>query len=101
MTLKIELHGVEKVYQTAQGEVDALSDINLSVEEGEFLMHHRPFWVWEIDSPANISGFVPAEYRRSGDSHERSKFSPNQRSRISGICHLPLANSLGQCNFWS
>ncbi|GAH10409.1 unnamed protein product, partial [marine sediment metagenome] len=36
-TLKIELHGVEKVYQTAQGEVDALSDITLSVEEGEFL----------------------------------------------------------------
>jgi NitT/TauT family transport system ATP-binding protein len=37
MTLKIELHGVEKVYQTAQGEVEALSDIDLSVEEGEFL----------------------------------------------------------------
>jgi NitT/TauT family transport system ATP-binding protein len=37
MILKIELHGVEKVYQTAQGEVEALSDIDLSVEEGEFL----------------------------------------------------------------
>lgn len=37
MTLKIELSGVEKIYKTAQGEVNALSDINLCVEEGEFL----------------------------------------------------------------
>lgn len=37
MTIKIELNGVEKVYKTAQGELDALSDINLIVEEGEFL----------------------------------------------------------------
>lgn len=37
MTLKIELSGVEKIYKTPQGEVDALSDVNLCVEEGEFL----------------------------------------------------------------
>ena len=37
MTLKIELSGVEKIYKTPQGEVDALSDITLCVEEGEFL----------------------------------------------------------------
>ena len=37
MDPKIELRGVEKIYQTAQGEVDALSDITLGVEDGEFL----------------------------------------------------------------
>ncbi|MFC1922893.1 ABC transporter ATP-binding protein, partial [Chloroflexota bacterium] len=37
MTVKIELNGVEKIYQTAQGQVEALKDISLSVDEGEFL----------------------------------------------------------------
>lgn len=37
MDPKIELRGVEKIYRTAQGEVEALSDITLGVEEGEFL----------------------------------------------------------------
>lgn len=37
MSVKIELSGVEKIYQTPQGEVEALKDISLSVQEGEFL----------------------------------------------------------------
>lgn len=37
MEIKIEIHGVEKRYHTAQGEVEALSDISLQVDEGEFL----------------------------------------------------------------
>ena len=37
MDPKIELRGVEKIYQTAQGELEALSNINLCVDEGEFL----------------------------------------------------------------
>ena len=37
MNPKIELRGVEKIYQTAQGELEALSNINLCVDEGEFL----------------------------------------------------------------
>jgi NitT/TauT family transport system ATP-binding protein len=37
MEVKIEIHGVEKRYQTTQGEVEALSDISLKVDEGEFL----------------------------------------------------------------
>lgn len=37
MALKIELRGVRKRYQSNQGTVEALHDINLTVEEGEFL----------------------------------------------------------------
>jgi NitT/TauT family transport system ATP-binding protein len=37
MDPKIELRGVAKIYQTAQGELEALSNINLCVDEGEFL----------------------------------------------------------------
>jgi NitT/TauT family transport system ATP-binding protein len=37
MGVKIELNKVGKIYQTPQGEVEALNDISLNVEEGEFL----------------------------------------------------------------
>jgi NitT/TauT family transport system ATP-binding protein len=37
MNPKIELQGVSKIYQSAQGVVEAIRDINLCVEEGEFL----------------------------------------------------------------
>jgi NitT/TauT family transport system ATP-binding protein len=37
MNAKIELRGVEKNYQTDNGELEALKDINLNVVEGEFL----------------------------------------------------------------
>jgi NitT/TauT family transport system ATP-binding protein len=37
MSVKIELRAVGKIYNTAQGEVQALKDINLTVKEGEFL----------------------------------------------------------------
>lgn len=37
MGTKIELRGIEKIYQTPKGSVEALKDITLSVEEGEFL----------------------------------------------------------------
>jgi NitT/TauT family transport system ATP-binding protein len=37
MTVKIELNGVEKIYKTTLGEVEALKNIDLSVDEGEFL----------------------------------------------------------------
>lgn len=37
MNAKIEVRGVEKVYPSAQGQLQALEDINLTVEDGEFL----------------------------------------------------------------
>lgn len=37
MASKIELRDVRKIYHSSQGIVEALHDINLSVEEGEFL----------------------------------------------------------------
>lgn len=37
MTAKIEVRGVEKVYPSEQGMIHALEDINLTVEDGEFL----------------------------------------------------------------
>jgi NitT/TauT family transport system ATP-binding protein len=37
MLPKIELHGVSKVYPTSQGAVEALKNVELSIEEGEFL----------------------------------------------------------------
>jgi NitT/TauT family transport system ATP-binding protein len=37
MAAKIVLHGVGKVYNTAQGNLEALKGVDLTVEEGEFL----------------------------------------------------------------
>ncbi len=37
MKPKIEVKGVSKVYMTRQGKVEALSDVNLTVAEGEFV----------------------------------------------------------------
>lgn len=37
MASKIELRDVRKIYHTSQGAIEALHDINLTVEEGEFL----------------------------------------------------------------
>jgi NitT/TauT family transport system ATP-binding protein len=37
MATKIELRGIEKIYHSSKGAVEALKDITLNVEEGEFL----------------------------------------------------------------
>lgn len=37
MTPKIEVRGVGKIYQTRQGYVEALKNVNLTVQEGEFV----------------------------------------------------------------
>ncbi len=56
MNAKIEMRGVEKIYSSAQGMVHALEDINLTVEDGEFLMHPGTFGLWKIN-PAAYPGW--------------------------------------------
>jgi ABC-type glutathione transport system ATPase component len=49
----LRLENINKTYQAKNGEIEALKDINFSVEEGEFVSIIGPSRMWKIYTSFN------------------------------------------------
>ena len=57
----IEAKGVNLVFETGDGPVQALKDVDLAIGRGEFVSVHRAKWLWENDFSAGDCGFGGAD----------------------------------------
>ncbi len=46
----VEARKVDLVFQTSDGPVHALSEIDLEINKGEFVSLIRTFWLWKNDA---------------------------------------------------
>lgn len=61
----LELKNIGKKYQAKNGEIEALKNVNLKVQEGEFVSIIGPSRMWKIYIIVYYSRFRKANIRRS------------------------------------